>query len=262
VLFVFWWLVVGGEETEVRLLAKHLDPKRYCLEVVACFRKPGMPEQTHAQLAALGVVVDRAPYELSLADTVSYLAGKIPAFDIIVAFQGVPDIYPALERLPHPPPLIEHGGLIAETTTNPKHLTARYVGVCRAIRDAAAAAMPGRSHQAIIIPSMVDLAEFDPSHRGQVRREWGIADDTPIIGWVGRLDRKKRVEDFLIAAAMLRASRPEVRFVIVGGPDAFMPAYAAGLTALARELDLHRSVMFLGDRTDVPRLLTGLDAFV
>jgi hypothetical protein len=90
VLFVFWWLVVGGEETEVRLLAKHLDPKRYCLEVVACVRKPGMSEQTHAQLAALDVVVDRAPYVLSLANTVSYLAGRLPAFDIIVACQGVP----------------------------------------------------------------------------------------------------------------------------------------------------------------------------
>jgi polyphosphate kinase 2 (PPK2 family) len=61
VLFVFAWLVVGGEETEVRLLAKHLDPRRYQVEVVACFRKPNMPEQTHAQLAAMGVVVDRTP---------------------------------------------------------------------------------------------------------------------------------------------------------------------------------------------------------
>ncbi len=58
VLFVFAWLVVGGEETEVRLLAKHLDPHRFRVDVVACFRKPGMPEQTHAQLEALGIPVE------------------------------------------------------------------------------------------------------------------------------------------------------------------------------------------------------------
>ena len=29
ILFVFAWLVVGGEETEVRLLARALDPARY-----------------------------------------------------------------------------------------------------------------------------------------------------------------------------------------------------------------------------------------
>src|SRR5436190_9554231 len=114
VLFVFAWLVVGGEETEVRLLAQNLDPARYQLEVVPCFRKPGMPELTHEQLAALGVPVDRTPYDLSFEDTVAYLARKVPAYDLVVACQGVPDIYPALESLDSPPPLIEHGGLVSE----------------------------------------------------------------------------------------------------------------------------------------------------
>ena len=39
VLFVFGWLVVGGEETEVRHLARWLDPARYRLEVLACLRR-------------------------------------------------------------------------------------------------------------------------------------------------------------------------------------------------------------------------------
>ena len=44
VLFVFAWLVVGGEETEVRLLAEGLDPAKVQIDVVACFRRPNMPE--------------------------------------------------------------------------------------------------------------------------------------------------------------------------------------------------------------------------
>jgi hypothetical protein len=189
VLFVFAWLVVGGEETEVRLLAKHLDPARYRIEVVACFRKPNMPEQTHRQLEALGVPVDRTPYTLSFEDTVAYLARKVLDYDLIVACQAVPDIYPALEQLPQRPPLIEHGGLVSEALTGPKHLTARYVGVCASIRDAAATRMADRPHHAIEIPSMVDLAEFNPADRMPVRHEWGVAAETPVIGWVGRLDR-------------------------------------------------------------------------
>src|SRR5690606_32331941 len=82
ILFVFAWLVVGGEETEVRLLAQHLDPARYQIEVVVCFRKEGMPDQTHDQLRQLGVDVDTAPYALSFEDTVAYLARKIADFDI------------------------------------------------------------------------------------------------------------------------------------------------------------------------------------
>ena len=262
VLFVFAWLVVGGEESEVRLLAKHLDPARYRIEVAACQRTPEMPEQTHMQLAALGVPLDRAPYALSPEDRVEYLAAKLPAYDLVVACQAVPEVYPALERLAHPPPLIEHGGLVSEATAGPKHLTARYIGVCTSIRMAAAALMPGRPHHAVEIPSMVDLAEFDPADRSGVRREWDVPEETPVIGWVGRLDRKKRGEDFIYAAALVQRHHPQARFVVIGGPDAFMPEYADELRALTKVLGLGGVVRFLGDRPDVPRLLSGLDALV
>jgi polysaccharide biosynthesis protein PelF len=264
---VFSWLVVGGEETEVRLLARHLDPSRYRLEVVACLKKPGMPEQTHQQLEHLGVPVDRTPYALSFEDTVTYLASKVTSYDLVVACQAVPDLYPALERLSprQRPPLIEHGGLVSEALQGPKHLTARYIGVCRSIRDAAATRMPDRPQHAIEIPSMVDLTEFDslaPGTRGEVRTEWGIADDAFVAGWIGRLDRKKRVEDFLHAAAVVHACQPDARFVVVGGPDTFMPEYAQELRALATRLGIAEQVVFTGDRPDVPRQLRGLDALV
>ncbi|MEG8056495.1 hypothetical protein QP150_06740 [Sphingomonas sp. 22L2VL55-3] len=119
ILFVFAWLVVGGEETEVRLLAQALDPTRYRIEVVACFRKDGMPEQTHAQLEAIGVPVDRTPYALGFDETVAYLASKLPAYDVVVSCQNVADIYPALERMHLRPPLIEHGGLVSEALAGP-----------------------------------------------------------------------------------------------------------------------------------------------
>ncbi len=261
VLFVFAWLVVGGEETEVRLLAKHLNPARYQLDVLACFRKPNMPEQTHQQLEALGVWVDKTPYTLSFEATVDYLAHKLAAYDLVVACQAVPDVYPALARLTNPPPLIEHGGLVEEALRGPKEHTARYVGVCQSICAAAAARMPERPHHALLIPSMVDLSEFDPAHRTPVRQAWGVDDGTPVIGWVGRLDRKKRVEDFIQAAALVHQTHPMARFVVIGGPDAFMPDYADELQALAHELKLANVLRFLGDCPDVPRLLAGLDIF-
>jgi polysaccharide biosynthesis protein PelF len=259
ILFVFAWLVVGGEETEVRLLARNLDPRRHRVDVVACFRKEGMPDQTHEQLEALGVTVDRTPYALSFEDTVAYLARKIPRYDVVVSCQNVADIYPALERLRLRPPLIEHGGLVSEALAGPKHFTARYVGVCRSIRDAAASRMPGREHHALEIPSMVDLAEFAGPLRETTRRTLGVAAETPLIGWVGRLDRKKRVEDFIEAAAIVCRARPEARFLVIGGPDAFMPDYADALRTLAAKRGLGRALAFLGDRKDVPALLGALD---
>jgi polysaccharide biosynthesis protein PelF len=262
ILFVFGWLVVGGEETEVRHLARHLDRSRSRLEVVACLRREGMPELTHEQLETLGVAVDRTPYRLCFEDTVEYLAGRFREVDVVVACQAVPDAVPALELLDRAPPLIEHGGLVSEATAGPKHLTARYVGVCRAIRDAAASVMPGREQHAIEIPSMVDLREFSRSHRSPTRAALGLGEDVPVIGWVGRLDRKKRVEDFLAAASIIRSSRRDARFLVVGGADAFMPEYELELRDVASDLGLDGSVEFLGDRSDVPRLLSALDVFV
>ncbi len=106
-LWVFHWLVVGGEETEVRLLARHLRPD-WSVDVVACHHRPIMPNQTHAQLAALGVPVDTTPYGMTDEQIVEHLARVIPGYHVVVASQAVPYVHPALQRLPSRPPLIEH----------------------------------------------------------------------------------------------------------------------------------------------------------
>ena len=99
----------------------------------------------------------------------------------------------------------------------------------------------GRPHHALVIPSMVDLNEFHPRDRETIRREWGVGDTTR-IGWVGRLIRKKRVEDVIQAFARIVPTWPEALLVIVGGPDAFMPEYVDELRGLARELKLAERV--------------------
>ncbi|WP_220443758.1 glycosyltransferase family 4 protein [Paracoccus luteus] len=261
ILWVFAWLVVGGEETEVRLLARTLDRSRYRIDVIPCFRREGMPDQSHEQLRALGVHVDTTAYGLSFEDTIDYLRRKLNGADIVISSQDVADIYPALERLAVRPPLIEHGGLVSEALSGPKHFTARYVGVCDSIREAAASRMPDRRQHALEIPSMVDLAEFRPEARGPVRASLGIRDGQILIGWVGRLDRKKRVEDFIRAAAIVAGQEPQARFVVVGGADAFMPEYRDELHRLAADLGLDGRLQFTGDRKDVPDLLAAMDVF-
>ncbi|MCZ0960991.1 glycosyltransferase family 4 protein [Paracoccus benzoatiresistens] len=259
ITFVMAWLVVGGEETEIRLLARNLPRDRYRITVIPCFHKEGMPHQTHEQLADLGVHVDTTAYGLGFEETVDYLRRKLAGADVVVSCQDVADIYPALERMALRPPLIEHGGLVREALSGPKHFTTRYVGVCDSIRAAAASRMPDRPGDALEIPSMVDLEEFRPERRDDMRAALGIAPDEVLIGWVGRLDRKKRVEDFIAAALRIADAAPNARFVIVGGPDAFMPEYEHELRHMAEPLG-HRMI-FTGDRKDVPDLLAAMDIF-
>lgn len=267
ILFVFAWLVVGGEETELRLLARCLNRDFYHLEALSTYRRPNMPDQTHRQLAELGVAVDTYCYGTGPEEHGPHIARRIreDKFDVVVACQGVRPVYAAYDLLCADggpvPPLIEHGGLVSEAFHNPKHHTSAYVGVCKTIRDAAATLMPD-PQWALEIPSMVDLSEFHPSDRADVRMEWKVAPEDVVIGWVGRLDPKKRVEDFIAACALVAPLRPHARFVIIGGPDAFQPHYADGLKQQAQEQGLADRLTFLGDRPDVPRLLFGLDIFV
>ena len=261
ILFVFAALVDGGEKTEVRLLAQALARTRYRIEVVACFHEQGTPEPTHADLEAVGIRVDRTPYTLGFAETVAYLASKLPAYDIIVSCQNVADIYPALERMHLRPPLIEHGRRVSEALAGPKHFTTRYVGTCASVRNAAASRMPGREHQAIEIPAMVDTRAFDPAQRASVRAALGIASDVMLIGWHVDLDSKTRVEDFVAAAALVHTEHPQARFVMVGGPDASVADDARAFRNRAPAPGFRGTLAF-ADSEAVPGLLAALDVCV
>lgn len=81
--------------------------------------------------------------------------------------------------------------------------------------------------------TIFDPARFTPATVRQRRRELGLADDAPVVGFVGRLAaRRKGFLDFLAAAATVAKQVPGARFVIIGEtdhgkPDAVEPAAAA-----------------------------------
>ena len=211
----------------------------------------------------MGVPLDTACYGLDDDGRARYLADLVlrGGFEVVVACQGVQHPYRALRLLPPEarPPLVEHGGIAAEVSRTPKDLTAAYVGVSRNITDAALRVMPD-PRQVHLIPSMVNLDEFRRAGPGRGAGRAGPGPQHRVVGWVGRLDRKKRVEDVVEAAALLLPRLPDVRFLLVGGPDAFMPEYEAELKALARARGVQDGVVFTGDRADVPRLLCAMDA--
>jgi glycosyltransferase involved in cell wall biosynthesis len=184
----------------------------------------------------------------------------------VVSCQVIPELLRAYERLIMPPPLIEYGNHVAKALTGIKHFVNRNARATKSHGTATLPVMAYRSRHVLKLPSMVDMAEYDPAHRAQdraeARAEWGLTDGTPVIGWMGRLDRKQHVEDFIEAAACVRSVNRDARFVIIGSPDANVPEYASELRDLAKSLALGNRLRFLGDRADIPRLLAGLDIFV
>ncbi len=81
--------------------------------------------------------------------------------------------------------------------------------------------------------------------------------DRIVVGMVSRLLPEKGVEHFVRAAQQVLAVCPEALFVLVGdGP------YAPTLKALARQLGIENSVLFTGQRRDMPGVYASLDIFV
>lgn len=111
----------------------------------------------------------------------------------------------------------------------------------------------------IDIPNGIDTARFRPPtdlDKAEVKREL-LGGDYRMIANVARLVPQKGQKYLVEAAAQVCASRPDVRFVIVGdGP------LREEITALAAERGISDKLTITGIRSDVPRILGATDIFV
>lgn len=133
------------------------------------------------------------------------------------------------------------------------------VAVCEAARQRFAADGMRPRRALLSVPNGIRLERFRPADdvaRQSLVAELGLPTGSRIIGTVGRLQPVKDHALLLRAFAKVRLQVPEAALVIVGdGP------LRAALEAQAEQAGLSDAVRFMGDRHDVPRLLTGMEVF-
>jgi sugar transferase (PEP-CTERM/EpsH1 system associated) len=101
----------------------------------------------------------------------------------------------------------------------------------------------------------VDSVRFSPASRGKLRSQLGVADNTLVIGSVGRLVEVKNYS--LLLSAYKALSLTNTMLILIGeGPE------RASLELLARSLGISDRVRLLGHRDDVSELISVLDVFV
>lgn len=120
--------------------------------------------------------------------------------------------------------------------------------------EGAACSMP-----TAVIPNGIDTSRFNGSERKQVRSELGVTGEDFLVGTVGNLRPAKSHRTFLRLAARLRQHDDRYRFVVVG--DTSVEAFRE-LRTLQAELGLEDCLDFTGYRSDVGRIMGGLDVFV
>lgn len=114
----------------------------------------------------------------------------------------------------------------------------------------------------------VDLDRFNPGNqtvegKNALRQALKIPETAkPIVGTVGRLNKKKGSADFIEAIVKLRSTFPNIHALIVGGelssdPDPFQ----SQLIEKIHTLGLEECITLTGYREDVPELMGLMDVF-
>jgi len=109
-----------------------------------------------------------------------------------------------------------------------------------------------------VVPNGFDTSLFAPSieSRRQMRAELGVPDNIILVGLIARFHPSKDHDNFLRAAALLLQGCENVRFVVCGrGVD----SDNSSINKLAGELGIGEKLLLLGERHDIPRLMTALD---
>ncbi len=109
-----------------------------------------------------------------------------------------------------------------------------------------------------LVPSGIDLAKFDEiGTPAGLEEEFGVGENTTLIGNVAALAPHKAQGDFIRAAAIIKREIADARFVIVGDGK-----LRGRLEALIRELGLEGDFTMTGFRRDALEILSLFDCFV
>jgi len=144
------------------------------------------------------------------------------------------------------------------------HVVDRYVIVCDFFRSWLNEICRVKNERIVYIPNGVDTEKFRPLDCGSALKarerfccQLGLPPDTLLIGTVGRLDPVKDFPTLMKGFRQIKDSFSEAKLVIVGdGP------VRSNLSRLGEELRLDSSLIWLGERNDIPELLRSFDIFV
>ncbi len=256
VLEIMGSAIVGGMETYVKNLLRRMPPDRFRVTCLC----PYESEVTEI-LRAMGVAIfiarmdDDPPWrsiqtavEIVRNFDVDLIHAHMPKAHVLAGLAGALTRTPVLATV-HGNSITTHELGIHRTTGS--HL----IAVCQEAYIQALA-MGVSLDRVSLIRNGVDVELFKPSPaaRDGFRNVIGVAPETPLIGFVGRIDVEKGPDQFLQAAQVIHAEVPQAHFVLVGTGHQYDK-----MQGLTGELGLASCVHFAGLWPDTSQVYPGLD---
>jgi len=263
-LYVAGNFVTGGAERHLLEMWRRIDRSRFDVRIAVLKREGAftpLVEATGLPIHDLGV--GRRLYDLTGLRGLLRLVSVVREFrpDVIHGYLFGPNLFAALAGRLCGVPVVCVAKRNVDAFESPRqvavqrlaHRLATHVTAVSREVAATSVALGIPADRVTVIENGVDVARFDgATHRAAIE---GLPDGAPLVGSVGCLAPRKDYGTLLAALAAL-APRRAFRCAIAGdGPE--RPA----LEARAAELGLAERVRFLGERTDVDRLLPAFDVF-
>jgi glycosyltransferase involved in cell wall biosynthesis len=249
-------------------LARHASEHRTRLLVV--FLEDGPLVQEVADLGADAEVVTagrlRQPHRAAPAVVRLARLLRRERVDVVIDWMSKAHLYGVLAaQLSHVPSVLYHlepppGDWLRLATALPT------AGVITVSYDLASYVSRIRPRLALrVVRPGVDLDRFDPAALppiDETRAALGLPPRARIVGTVGRLQRWKGVHALIEAMPGVLEVVPDALAVVVGGPHETEPEYQPYLRRRVVELDIERSVRFVGFRADIPLWRHAMDLTV
>jgi len=270
ICYLIHQLEMGGTETHLVEVVRHLDRSRF-VPVVCCLHRPG---RLAKQVEAMGVPV------VSLGIGRIYEPGALRAarrfqellrgyrIQLLHTYLVSANVYGTLVgRLARVPLIVTSRrdmgfsrtwrlALLERWLVN--GLADRIVTVCEGVRRRATREFGVEPEKVVTIPNGIDpMAWFPRPPDPALREACGIAADDRVVGIVSVLTPVKGHRYFLEAAMRVAWDRPAVKFLVVGdGP------LRTDCERLARELGIGDRVIFAGSQPDTAPYLALMDVVV
>lgn len=277
ILFLDHAPALGGAEKSLLLLLKYLDRHRWTPHL-ACVGGPLMEEAVALGVAVYCLTMPRLRRSLhALKDwahtavNIAHCAQRVGAA-LLVANTVRTAFYGALAARFARVPLVWYMRDFWLAETRPRHLWMDRLGkrcLCAAAVHVIANSHATAGHlpcqdKLTVVYNGIEVNEYDPKMNGAwFRKQYGIPEEVPVIGMVGRLRPWKGQDRFLRVLAQVREKAPTVWGLVVGGdPFALSDDYPQRLQQLAAELGLMEWAVFTGHLEDTRPALAAMDIFV
>jgi glycosyltransferase involved in cell wall biosynthesis len=263
--FIITSMPVGGAETLLINLIRRFDPKRISPSVVCLKEKGPLGEELSAEFPVDSHLI-RSKFDFGVlfrlasnlrrnkTDAIVTVGAGDKMFwgRLAAKLAGVPVVCSALHSTGWPDGV---GRLNRKLT----FLTDAFIGVAKSHGEFLVNFERFPSRKVFVIPNGIDTNRFRPdsSSRDSIREELGLSSRVKLVGIVAALRPEKNHALFVRAAVKIKEQAPDAHFVIVGdGPE------REEIASLIKSLGGLAFIHLLGNRSDTPRILAALDAFV